>query len=160
MQVVKSGRKNWLMDTGCGNDLIGSKVADKLGLSPRMSSEAMTFMTANGVTKPSTISSSLKVGPASLSGSSHKEPVDNHRGSLRLLLLLPSSRIPFHLSVSEPFSAGAEPFGCLNLQSFPVLHVPFFQNEQTPSFLGRSPACMCQERNGTYMEAHYPPCDP
>ena len=47
---------------------------------------------------------------------------------------------PVSLSVSEPFSAGAELLGCLNLWSFPFLHVPFFQNEQTPSFLGRSSA--------------------
>ena len=43
-------RMKWLMDTGCSHDLIGLK-ADKLGLSPRMSSEAMTFMTANGITE-------------------------------------------------------------------------------------------------------------
>ena len=52
--VVKSGkpkRMNWPMDTGCGHGLIRSKVADKLGLSPRKSSEAMTFKTAGGITE-------------------------------------------------------------------------------------------------------------
>ena len=50
VKSVKPKRMKWLMDTGCGHNLVGLKVASKLGLNPRMSSEAMTFMTANGIT--------------------------------------------------------------------------------------------------------------
>ena len=64
----------------------------------------------------------------SLSESSHNEPADITGAAFAFFFFFFFSD-PASLSVSEPVSAGAGLFGCLNLQSFPFLQVPFFQNE-------------------------------
>ena len=79
------------------------------------------------------ISSSLKVGSASLSESSHKEPVDITR---LLLLFLLGSR--FTLGVRTLLRRRR---ALWMLESFPFSHVPFFQNEQTP--LGWAAVLLC-----------------
>ena len=76
--------------------------------------------------------SSMQVDSASLPEFSHKDPVDITGAAFAFMFFFSD---PAALSLSEPFSAGAELFGCLNLQSFPFLQAPCFQNEHMPSFL-------------------------
>ena len=42
----------WLMDTGCGHDLLSDAQAKKLGARLRPASEEVSLQTANGVTTP------------------------------------------------------------------------------------------------------------